>query len=56
MYKALRKFPGLEESLWRICGIRLALPILMDQAAYKVNNAFVNVCYCTNYATVTRTS
>ncbi|XP_065070787.1 sperm-specific sodium:proton exchanger-like [Rhopilema esculentum] len=38
MYQALKRFPGLEDSLWRVCGIRIALPILMDQAAYKVLN------------------
>lgn len=32
----MKRFKGLTEGLWRVCGIRIAVPLLMEHDVYKV--------------------
>jgi len=36
MHRAMKRFNGLTEGLWRVCGIRISVPILMEQQQYKI--------------------
>lgn len=36
MQRAMKRFHGLTEGLWRVCGIRIAVPLLMEHQTYKV--------------------
>ena len=36
MHKAMQRFKGLHEDIWRVCSIRLAVPLIMANPLYKV--------------------
>ncbi|XP_057290115.1 sodium/hydrogen exchanger 10-like [Hydractinia symbiolongicarpus] len=36
IHRAMKRFKGLTEGLWRVCGIRIAVPLLMEHDVYKI--------------------
>ena len=34
MNEAMRRFPDLVDRLWRVCGVRIAVPLLLDVPSY----------------------
>ncbi|XP_068761684.1 sperm-specific sodium:proton exchanger-like [Montipora capricornis] len=34
MVEAMNRFPNLENSLWRVCGVRMAVPLLLEVPTY----------------------
>ena len=34
MHKAMKLFPDLVDRLWRVCGVRIAVPLLLDMPNY----------------------
>lgn len=36
MLKAIQRFKGLSDDIWRVCSIRLAVPLVMSDPAYKI--------------------
>ena len=36
MQRAMKRFTGLTDGLWRVCGMRIAVPLLMEHQKYQV--------------------
>ena len=34
MNEAMRRFPDLVDRLWRVCGVRISVPLLLDVPSY----------------------
>ena len=34
MVEAMNRFPNLENNLWRVCGVRMAVPLLLEVPTY----------------------
>jgi len=36
MQRAMKRFTGLTDGLWRVCGMRIAVPLLMEHQKYQI--------------------